>query len=168
MISTQDVQYCTKTVNRQVTDVWHKITGSIQIVTYLTSYTDSLLLVSQVELLHAKKKKWRDINVQIMFSQSLRNKLWHIKLLWPLTFPWALNHYNNNKLLLYWTYWTYWQYKCITWMHCKSLWIKASAKCINVNVIIITNNVFLLLAAPGLQSGQIQLPLPARELLQWC
>ncbi len=28
---------------------------------------------------------------------------------------------------------TYWQ-KCITWMHCKSLWIKASAKCINVNV----------------------------------
>ncbi len=23
---------------------------------------------------------------------------------------------------------------CITWMHCKSLWIKASAKCINVNV----------------------------------
>ncbi len=115
-----------------------------------------------------QKNKWRDINVQIMFSQSLRNKLWHIKLLWSLTFPWALNHYYNNKLLLYWTYWTYWQYKCITWMHCKSLWIKASAKCINVNVIIITNNVFLLLAAPGLQSGQIQLPLPARELLQWC
>ncbi len=28
----------------------------------------------------------------------------------------------------------YWQYKCITWMHCKSLWIKASDKCINVNV----------------------------------
>ncbi len=25
----------------------------------------------------------------------------------------------------------YWQYKCIDWMHCKSLWIKASAKCIN-------------------------------------
>ncbi len=24
--------------------------------------------------------------------------------------------------------------KCITWMSCKSLWIKASAKCINVNV----------------------------------
>ncbi len=24
--------------------------------------------------------------------------------------------------------------KCICWMHCKSLWIKASAKCINVNV----------------------------------
>ncbi len=24
---------------------------------------------------------------------------------------------------------TYWQYKCIAWMHCKSLWIKASAKC---------------------------------------
>ncbi len=24
--------------------------------------------------------------------------------------------------------------KCISWMHCKSLWIKASAKCINVNV----------------------------------
>ncbi len=24
---------------------------------------------------------------------------------------------------------------CIAWMHCKSLWIKASAKCINVNVI---------------------------------
>ncbi len=24
--------------------------------------------------------------------------------------------------------------KCLTWMHCKSLWIKASAKCINVNV----------------------------------
>ncbi len=23
----------------------------------------------------------------------------------------------------------YWQYKCIVWMHCKSLWIKASAKC---------------------------------------
>ncbi len=23
---------------------------------------------------------------------------------------------------------TYWQYKCIAWMHCKSLWIKASAK----------------------------------------
>ncbi len=29
---------------------------------------------------------------------------------------------------------TYLQYKCIAWMHCKSLWIKASAKCINVNV----------------------------------
>ncbi len=28
---------------------------------------------------------------------------------------------------------TYWK-KCIAWMHCKSLWIKASAKCINVNV----------------------------------
>ncbi len=28
----------------------------------------------------------------------------------------------------------YWQYKCIAWMHCKSLWIKASAKCISVNV----------------------------------
>ncbi len=27
---------------------------------------------------------------------------------------------------------TYSQYKCITWMHCKSLWIKASAKCVNV------------------------------------
>ncbi len=27
----------------------------------------------------------------------------------------------------------YWKKKkCITWMHCKSLWIKASAKCINV------------------------------------
>ncbi len=24
--------------------------------------------------------------------------------------------------------------KCIAWMHCKSLWIKAFAKCINVNV----------------------------------
>ncbi len=24
--------------------------------------------------------------------------------------------------------------QCIAWMHCKSLWIKASAKCINVNV----------------------------------
>ncbi len=24
--------------------------------------------------------------------------------------------------------------KCIAWMHCKSLWIKVSAKCINVNV----------------------------------
>ncbi len=24
--------------------------------------------------------------------------------------------------------------KCTTWMHCKSLWIKASAKCIDVNV----------------------------------
>ncbi len=23
---------------------------------------------------------------------------------------------------------------CIAWMHCKSLWIKASAKCVNVNV----------------------------------
>ncbi len=29
---------------------------------------------------------------------------------------------------------TYWQYKCIAWMHCKSLWIKASAKCINVRM----------------------------------
>ncbi len=28
---------------------------------------------------------------------------------------------------------TYWQYKCINWMLCKSLWIKVSAKCINVN-----------------------------------
>ncbi len=28
----------------------------------------------------------------------------------------------------------YWQKKCITWMHCKSLWIKASAKCININI----------------------------------
>ncbi len=24
--------------------------------------------------------------------------------------------------------------KCIAWMHCKSLWIKASAKCININI----------------------------------
>ncbi len=31
---------------------------------------------------------------------------------------------------------TYWQYKCIAWMHCKSLWIKASAKCIHVNVVL--------------------------------
>ncbi len=30
---------------------------------------------------------------------------------------------------------TYRLKKCITWMHCKSLWIKASVKCINVNVI---------------------------------
>ncbi len=29
---------------------------------------------------------------------------------------------------------TYWQ-KCTAWIHCKSLWIKASAKCINVSVI---------------------------------
>ncbi len=29
---------------------------------------------------------------------------------------------------------THVQLKCITWMHCKSHWIKASAKCINVNV----------------------------------
>ncbi len=29
----------------------------------------------------------------------------------------------------------YWQYKCITWIHCKSLWIKASAKCINVKFV---------------------------------
>ncbi len=29
---------------------------------------------------------------------------------------------------------TYWQYKCIAWMHCKSLWIKVSDKCLNVNV----------------------------------
>ncbi len=29
---------------------------------------------------------------------------------------------------------TYTDNKCIAWMHCKSLWIKASAKCINVNV----------------------------------
>ncbi len=28
----------------------------------------------------------------------------------------------------------YWQCKCRAWMHCKSLWIKVSAKCINVNV----------------------------------
>ncbi len=27
---------------------------------------------------------------------------------------------------------TYWQKKMITWMYCKSLWIKASAKCLNV------------------------------------
>ncbi len=26
----------------------------------------------------------------------------------------------------------YWQKKCITWMHCKSLWKKVSAKCINI------------------------------------
>ncbi len=30
---------------------------------------------------------------------------------------------------------TFWQYKCIAWMHCKLLWIKASAKCTHVNVI---------------------------------
>ncbi len=24
---------------------------------------------------------------------------------------------------------SYWQKKCIAWMHCKSLWIKASDKC---------------------------------------
>ncbi len=29
---------------------------------------------------------------------------------------------------------TYWP-KCIIWMYCKSLWIKVSAKCINVNVV---------------------------------
>ncbi len=29
---------------------------------------------------------------------------------------------------------TYCQKKCITWMYCKSLWIKASAKCIHLNV----------------------------------
>ncbi len=36
----------------------------------------------------------------------------------------------------------YWQKKCIT---CKSLWIKASAKCINVNVYIYTHTVILAL-----------------------
>ncbi len=30
---------------------------------------------------------------------------------------------------------TQWKYKCISWKHCKSLWIKASAKCINENII---------------------------------
>ncbi len=29
---------------------------------------------------------------------------------------------------------TYWQYKCIAWMHCKSLWIKASAICTVLSV----------------------------------
>ncbi len=29
--------------------------------------------------------------------------------------------------------------KTVTWMQCKSLWIKASAKCINVNVNVLTN-----------------------------
>ncbi len=29
--------------------------------------------------------------------------------------------------------------KTVTWMQCKSLWIKASAKCINVNVNVCTN-----------------------------
>ncbi len=43
---------------------------------------------------------------------------------------------------------TYWQYICIAWMHCKSLWIKASAKCINVNVVC---------SIPELQSFQFQL-----------
>ncbi len=28
---------------------------------------------------------------------------------------------------------TYWQSKCKAWMHCKSLWIKVSVKCIHVN-----------------------------------
>ncbi len=30
---------------------------------------------------------------------------------------------------------------CIAWMHCKSIWIKASAKCINVNVNVIARKV---------------------------
>ncbi len=30
---------------------------------------------------------------------------------------------------------TYWHKISIAWMHCKSLWIKASAKCINVKVL---------------------------------
>jgi len=28
----------------------------------------------------------------------------------------------------------YWLNNSLTWMHCKSLWIKASTKCININV----------------------------------
>ncbi len=34
---------------------------------------------------------------------------------------------------------------CIAWMHCKSLWIKASAKCINVNVNNTIKNFFYLI-----------------------
>jgi len=32
--------------------------------------------------------------------------------------------------------------KCIAWMHCKSLWIKASAKCINVNDVSVESQMF--------------------------
>ncbi len=31
----------------------------------------------------------------------------------------------------------YWQKKCIAWMHCKSLWIKASAKCLKFKLVIL-------------------------------
>ncbi len=38
-------------------------------------------------------------------------------------------------IYIQYNYWnTHSDKTCIAWMHCKSLWIKASAKCINVNV----------------------------------
>ncbi len=39
---------------------------------------------------------------------------------YPAIFTWYLIHTDKKH--------------CIAWMHCKSLWIKGSAKCINVNV----------------------------------
>ncbi len=43
---------------------------------------------------------------------------------------------------------------CITWMHCKSLWIKASAKCINVNVNISITSVFWILHSTMTHTNQ--------------
>ncbi len=45
---------------------------------------------------------------------------------------WSANYSNHaiNIIIIY----IYSDKTCIAWMHCKSLWIKESAKCINVNV----------------------------------
>ncbi len=52
--------------------------------------------------------------------------------------------------------------KNIAWMHCKSLWIKASAKCINVNVIMYVFSICSPCSPYSLVSAAIQ-----KDSLQW-
>ncbi len=71
------------------------------------------------ELLQAVRALWRwrtDLRTVFLWLSGRALRL-QCKRLW-VQFPG--NTHTDNK--------------CIVWMHCKSLWIKASAKCVNVNL----------------------------------
>ncbi len=54
-----------------------------------------------------------------MFEIGAALRVFYYHALYTSSLNYRLIHNNTNE-------------KCITWMHCKSLWIKSSAKCVNV------------------------------------
>ncbi len=57
--------------------------------------------------------------------------IWLYSYSWKFTRACCFKCLKNFKILIDLAYW---QKKCIAWMHSKLLWIKASVKCIKVNV----------------------------------